>query len=58
MCLFFFFSEKKKLGIRCELSDNSHQMPSFIFSEKIRIMYATLMLTVLRVKHCKLAFKH
>ena len=32
-------------------------MPSFIFSEKVRILYATLMLVALGVKHCKWALK-
>ena len=59
------FSEKIKLGISFELSaqivclvDNSHEMPSFTFSEKKRILYAIRMLGALRVKHCKWAFKY
>ena len=59
------FSDKIKLGISCELSaHNSHEIPSFILSEKKekkkkkRIFFATLKLGALRVKHCKWAFKH
>ena len=35
-----------------------HEIPSFIFSEKLRIFYATLMFGAIRVKHCKWVFKH
>ena len=29
-------------------ADNAYQMPSFIFSEKVRILYATLILGALK----------
>ena len=55
-CVFFvvvfFFRESKVLHfmlIVC-LTENSHEMPSFNFFEKIRILYAKL--------HCKWAFKY
>ena len=45
------------------LADKSHEMPSFYFlwkkkKKKKRILYATLMLGVLRVKHSKRAFQY
>ena len=40
------------------LADNSNEIPSFIFSEKVRVVYATLELGALSYKHFKWAFKH
>ena len=45
------------IAISCELS-NLHEMPNFIFSQTIRILYATLMLGALRLKHRKWSFKY
>ena len=52
--LFFVFQRKYSLAF----DGNSYQMPSFIFSEKVRILYSTVMRIALRVKHYKWAFKH